>query len=273
MKNSNLKFLASITFQKTFLSCYACLLIWWWFLLQFEKKSASFCCFPSWSFSLIRCVSVCEKKIHIIPRTNFAIWCNSSTPQCAGGNHVTSHVAYCPMVSDDTFLRNFLETLINKTKPGNVSKVAKVTGLQVTFGCLKICIVCPSNYCHRLIHEGYLPLQIFFSISWRFLGKMAPPLAIGTNSYSRKSCIRNDYVVRLWMSILKSNIFPKEINLFEDPAPTKTVSTYRFDGTYRVHSASLAYCKSLGVDTSLAVVDSLEEFNAIKEYMLDHSRS
>ena len=74
-------------------------------------------------------------------------------------------------------------------------------------------------------------------------------------------------------AILKSKFFPKEINLFEDPAPTETVSTYTFDGTYRDHSASLAYCQSLGADTSLAMVNSLEEFNAIKEYMLDPSRA
>ena len=59
----------------------------------------------------------------MIPRTDFAVWCNSSAPECAGDNQVTSRVTYSQAIeSDDTFLSNFLNILINRTKLGNILK-------------------------------------------------------------------------------------------------------------------------------------------------------
>ena len=67
------------------------------------------------------CLSVCEEGIHFIPRTDLAVWCNSSAPECTGDDQATSHVTYSPaVVSDDSFLSNFLNILKNRTKPGNI---------------------------------------------------------------------------------------------------------------------------------------------------------
>ena len=67
------------------------------------------------------CISVCEPGIHFIPKTDFVLWRDSSTSECADGNQATTQVKYSPMsVADDTFLGNFLNILTNRTELGKI---------------------------------------------------------------------------------------------------------------------------------------------------------